>query len=246
MTIKHLFMLAMVVLLGLRAAAGEVVFVASFDKGLDADRSAASRTALAHDGATANGVLDLSAGGVEYETPLRDLSRGTIEFWIKPAFDLNKTADHPEKSWEEHNFLWIPAAGGGVNGISLGWYNRFGPLFNFRIYDGATEAMIGLSPGNPHFKDFDPKAGVWHYVVATWNERRVRLFIDGKLIAEKSVDKPFRLQPIDEPMMLGAFNTSRDLQLRPANALLDDLRISDQELPDGQKEIAVPRTEPTR
>ncbi len=251
--------------LGLDTAFSEAVFIANFNRGADADFSTASRTALPHDGAKittggqghrfegeqASEALDLTSGGVEYEVPLRDLSRGTIELWIKTAFDWRKPPGS-ETVWAGVNYLWIPAAGGGRNRISLGAsyrveYRSQPPLY-LQVDDGTAEENIGLARDNPLFDHIDSQAGVWHYVAATWNPRQLRLFLDGRLVAEKALAKPLHLQEVDEPMVLGSFTTSLDAPLGvyvpPAHAWLDGVRISDEDRFVGQREIPVPKHAP--
>ena len=203
----------------------EVVYLNNFNQGLDADFSAGSpkpiieaghpvgitsgKQGVAFEGETVSEALDLGfsdpkkAAGVRYELPALDLRSGTIEFWVKTGFDWLGKAASPQK-WDEYSFIEIPAKGGGH--IALNWYNRFGSWLHFYIYDSEKDLQIGLHERNPHSKDMgiQTQPGVWHYVVVSWTPEMGRIFVDGKLVEEKKMEKPLMLGPVDGSILLGA------------------------------------------
>jgi len=71
----------------------------------------------------------------------------------------------------------------------------------------------------------------------------MRLFIDGKLVQEAAPEKPLKLGKPDGPLHFGS-GTLRGLKLRPANALIDGFRLSNQALYTGLKEVPVPTAAP--
>jgi len=244
-------------------ARAEVVFLANYNAGADADFSLASKRAILSGGAAlttagqgcpfageaAGRGLDLGladpgrAAGVQYEVPIQDLRSGTIELRIKTGYDWFRKYETPEKA-EEHSVLVIPLAGGVYNVISVGWYNRFGPWFNLHIYDGKSEALVGVRLENAP-KGFDSRPGVWHHVVATWTPQSMRMFVDGKLVDEKTLDRPFVIPAPDAPMRLGAGPTHLHGKSPNAYAMIDGLRIANRAWFAGRKEIPVPKEAPT-
>jgi hypothetical protein len=238
----------------------EVTFLANFNQGLDADYSlgtpkgavtggaklTTSKQGYPFAGETVSEALDLSftdpaaSAAVEYECPVRDLRSGTIQLWIKTGFPWDQTAQTPETKWDERTFLVIPTQGGNFNGIRLDWYNRFGPWFHFYIYDGENQGQIGVKPIDGERLGLDLRANVWHYVVATWTPTQMRLFLDGKLVEERTLEKALALGAPDGPLHLGG-GPLRELKLAPAQALIDGLRLSNRALFADQKEIAVPQ-----
>jgi hypothetical protein len=163
------------------------------------------------------------AAGAQFACPLNDLSTGTIQFWINTGYDWFTPATSKEK-WDERSVLCIPVSGGVHYRISVGWYNRFAPWFCFHIYDGKTEKLIGLTPRNAP-KGFNSKPGVWHYVVATWTPNNMRMFIDGQLIQEVTLETPFSFPAPGGLVRLGAGPTHYGAKAPVAHALLDELRI---------------------
>ncbi len=255
--------LLVLVLLGLSAGArAEITFLANFNQSLDADYSLADPTATVvgaaklttgkqgytFAGEAVSEALDLSytdaaaLAGVAYECPVGDLRSGTIQLWIKTGFDWTRRAQTPETKWDERTFVWIPTAGNNFTGVRLDWYNRFGPWFHFYIFDGENQGQIGVKPIDGERLRLDLRANVWHYVVATWTPAQMRLFVDGKLVEEKTLEKPFSLGLPDGPLLLGG-GPMRELNLAPAQALIDGVRLSNRALFADKNEIPVP-TEP--
>lgn len=63
--------------------------------------------------------------------------------------------------------------------------------------------------------------GRWHYVAMSWNERRVRLFVDDALVANVET------RPVDRPVHPGEFALGmRADEKRLTDLILDDVRIS--------------------
>jgi len=250
-----------------RPLGAHVVYLNHFNDGLDADHSAAQSAAKLVGGArlTSGGggypfkgekpkeALDLGysapsiKAGVSYEVPMQDLRNGTIEFFIKTGFDWSERL---RGAWSDkdprasHSFISIPMKGGIWHGIHIGWYNRFGPWFNFHIYDGNRDYQVGLNADRPTIVGFDWRPGVWHYVVATWTPTSMRMFMDGKLAGELMPEVPLNLSPPDGPMTLGA-GTERGRSLPPANAVIDELRICNRALYQGKDRIPMPERQLT-
>jgi hypothetical protein len=235
---------------GLRA---EVVFLANFNESADADMSLASTQATLHGGAAittgkqgvafagemASEALDIGCADptrkavAEYPIPVQDLRSGTLQFWIKTGFDWRTRAQQPDKSWDEHTLMRIPTEGGPHNGIRIDWYNRFGAWFHVYLYDGKHDMQFGLHERHPELAKFDLRPGVWHYVAITWTPQQGRLFIDGRLVEERTVETPLNLSLPQGPILFGS-------EREPANAMIDGFRLSNRVLFTGLKEIPVP------
>ncbi len=80
----------------------------------------------------------------------------------------------------------------------------------------------------------DWKAGQWHHVALQWKlddggKTAMALYLDGRLASDRCLgsakspnDRPLKMKPLPFPVQLGSMNTG----YRPADALIDELRIS--------------------
>ena len=156
--------------------------------------------------------------------------QGTIEFWVKPHFSL------PTGKNERYTlFFWGHSSN--LNSINL---SMFWVIFKTIIISGSYK---------PHVLDvrFDKpleelkkwQAEKWHHIAFTWNcndanERsKMELFIDGKSVGKgPQKDKSFiKFRKGDFPIYIGAARSTdsspEKINLSPANAVIDELRISD-------------------
>lgn len=80
----------------------------------------------------------------------------------------------------------------------------------------------------------DWRAGQWHHVALQWKlddggKTAMALYIDGRLVSNRCMgntrnpnDRPLEMKPLPYPVQIGSMNTG----YRPADALVDELRIS--------------------
>ena len=238
-----------------------VVFLGDFNKSLDATFSKKAVKATAYGGAVltkgkggyaftgeaVSEALDLGLSdakrraGVQYEAPLADTRTGTLQLWLKTGFDWAMRPAEPDQ-WEERSFLVIPLAGGGYNRLHLYWTNRGGVgSFVWYIYDGKRQAQVYLRQMNATALGINAAPNVWHYVVATWTPLRVRLFVDGKLVGDQTLKQPLSLRGADGPLQLGA-GKMHGIEMAPAQAVIDSVRIADRPLYVGRNKIPVPQS----
>jgi len=257
--IKRVVLITAAALLCCGAASAEVVFLSQYNTAIDADFSAGPAKARPYGGAklTSGGqgrpfsgeatseALDLGysdaqkAAGVEYPVPVTDLRSGTIQLWIKTGFNWRDKAEVLIKKWDEHHFLSIPMSGGVHNTISLGWYNRFRPWLNFLVHDGEKTVQVGVLADKFDALKMDTRPGLWHYIVVTWTPLEFRIFVDGTLAEERTLEKPINFTFPDGPMVLGA-GKRHGVTLPTANAMIDGFRMSGRPLYAGAKQIPVP------
>lgn len=105
-----------------------------------------------------------------------DLRQGTFECWIRPRFDPNAQArqDDSSRGMLNRNFLNIDLG----NGSQVYYYwniDARGMRF-FTRQGGKVDLM------DDHRTEW--RSGEWHHLAFTWGEA-IRLYMDGKLVAEK-------------------------------------------------------------
>jgi len=166
--------------------------------------------------------------GVYYDPMNIDVRQGTIELFIKSAWDWSNPdlrTDIPDRV-----FFFVPLVGDRWSGIRIyfacGAGVRYRPHIAFYIRDGKRDYWIGHHIGPKSQSDFNWRRNVWHYIVATWNPRRMRLFVDGRKVAERVFDVPMSIVTASGPICIG---NAGNLHHSPANALIDEVRILDVE-----------------
>jgi hypothetical protein len=204
------------------------LFLDRFENSLDADSAAGSPRAsgqvgLTNEGRFGSGVvlkrgLATSPDGLILPfLPLRfettgnfDTRRGTLEFWMRPAL----------QPLEERNF--------GTNYYLLDSWEGTG--FRFVLQDNlkGERQLLWFEKAAPADEQWqlaaklpEWKANEWHHLAIVWDGKYRALYADGVLLAEK--DSPFAALPFNKELTVGAsiHNTW------PAQAIYDDLRISD-------------------
>jgi len=201
------------------------LFQARFNDGLDATGAKAHATGAR----ITDGAADIGYGGDTSATLWYDAAghvdsrQGTIEFWVKTAWDWDSRTVPPHPS-----LICIPL--GLEPGRSLNVYaymhDGTGPAYiGFYITDGQKQASVSLRVGPDLWKKDE-----WHHVAATWNEWRVQLFLDGKLIERKFVPDRLDLSAPPQKIFVGC-SPNAGISPNPNKAsgvLIDDLRILDQ------------------
>ena len=159
------------------------------------------------------------------------LSEGTIEFWVKPRWDAVPRKTGPGSSLE-HTF-----------------FNQ-GPIrpdypylsnYNCLTLSHSTDGNLGCTIANSNYEARHVRAGIrdwrkgkWHHVALQWKldaggKTAMALFIDGRLASDRCTGsakhpntQPLKMKPLLLPIQIGSMNTG----YRPADALIDELRIS--------------------
>lgn len=137
------------------------------------------------------------------------LEEGTIEAWVRPAFDPNVPVQPDDSARGRFNrdFIWINYGG---NQVIYYWnIDDRGMRFVLRTPDGRYPICFGARSAW--------KPGEWHHIAASWGEA-IRLYVDGQLVGEQ---KWSGLLPGD---LTGG---TIDLGLGPCEFDVDDLCISD-------------------
>ena len=207
----------LVLSLGLCGAQAGVVFLAHYNKGLDADYSVRKEATRAdvvgaklttakkgypfEDSSPSAEAADIGytklkgKAGIRYPSAGIDTRQGTIELFVKTNWDWS--IQPGDKKGSHHTFFCLPV-GKPHKGIFLyfdstrSFHNI--PHFAFYIHAGhpeeTVEHMINV-PVGPKAKltPFPWKKDTWHYIVASWPPTCSRLFVDGKLVAQKTWDK---------------------------------------------------------
>lgn len=126
---------------------------------------------------------------------------GTIEFWVKPAWSSGTPVDR--------DFVW---------------WGDFPGSFYFRYYGGWLLATFNAgTPQNytiwaGHGDTF--KLSVWNHVVVTWDQTKVRIYLNGRKLTEQAATFPFT-RPSSGRLRVGGSPSSG-----PLTAAVDELRIS--------------------
>jgi len=132
-------------------------------------------------------------------------AEGTLEFWFKPRWGGNDGLDHC--------VLRVGGAGGMLFGKDGGNFwrmilNRFGA-------GGNPELGAGLNLGT------EVMPNQWHHCAFTWSAYALKVYVDGAVRAQTTPTFP-PPAVADPSLQIGADDFSA-----PADAVLDELRISD-------------------
>lgn len=165
------------------------------------------------------------------DPPKLNVEEGTIEFWIRPTWNVVPHSSGPRGSLE-HTLLNI----GPVRPDHL-YLSNHSSLTISHVASGSLSAILS----NPSYEARtvaagvrDWKAGQWHHVALQWKlndggKTAMALYIDGRLASDRCLgnaknpnDRPLKMKPLPFPVQLGSMNTG----YRPADALIDELRIS--------------------
>ena len=165
------------------------------------------------------------------DPPKLNLEEGTIEFWIRPNWDVIPRYVGPRGSLE-HTLLNI----GPVRPDHL-YLSNHSSLTIAHLASGNLSAILSnhsyeartLNAGIRNWK-----AGQWHHVALQWKldhggRAAMALYVDGRLASDRCLgnaknpnNQPLKMKPLPFPVQLGSMNTG----YRPADALIDELRIS--------------------
>ncbi|GEM_PF-1905621 len=249
-------------LVGSVSAEADTLFLAHYNKSLNADYSAVvdgkaevisgarltegSKGYPFKDSQPAPEAADIGysekvPAGIHHSfSPKIDLRQGTIELFVKPNWDLYE----PQKNTggHEHTFLYIPLQAGGAARIELyvgskNWGDF--PRLVFLIHDGKTSIIA-----HTKIEKLEWKKDTWHYLVATWTSTKINLFYDGKLVAETEGTESN--EPLVDMRATGVIeigNSSLWENSVPIYALIDEVRISSDVLYADKDEIPLPTLE---
>jgi len=138
--------------------------------------------------------------------------QGTVECWYRPAFE-NAERGLPQSERKKtanrsiFTVRWDEDMRGGSN-CGFYWNQQVqGPVAWAR-----KEGRVTLNPNAP----FDWKAGQWYHLALTWSDR-VRLYVDGKLLADSPNVGFIPLSPEKAVIEIGGADPM---------ATIDELRIS--------------------
>ena len=159
------------------------------------------------------------------------LPEGTIEFWVRPHWDVIRRPSGPGGSLE-HTFLNM-----GPIRPDYPYLSNRDSLTISQGADGYLSCIISNSEYEPRTVQAsirDWRQDQWHHVAVQWKlddggKTSMALFIDGKLASDRCVasqkspsTQPFQAKQLPLPIQIGSMNTG----FRPADADVDELRIS--------------------
>jgi len=158
-------------------------------------------------------------------------SEGTIEFWVRPRWDVVPRPTGPRGA-------------GGHTFLNLGPIRPDHPYLSNRdslTISHSANGYLSCIISNSHYEARTAQTnirewrkGQWHHVALQWKlddggRTSMALFIDGRLASDRCVgsgkhrnDTPLKVKPLGLPIQIGSMNTG----FRPADAVLDELRIS--------------------
>ena len=171
----------------------------------------------------------LSSAGTP--TPIQ-LSEGTIEFWVKPAWDSVRRDSGPRGSLE-HTFFNL-----GPIRPEYPYLSNRDSLTISHLADGSLSFFIANSAYQARTiraSCRDWRKGQWYHLAVQWKlddggKTAMACFIDGKLASDQcrasgkdATDaSPLKIKQLPLPIQIGSMNTG----FRPAEATIDELRIS--------------------
>ncbi|MBI4024772.1 MAG: hypothetical protein HY360_07295 [Verrucomicrobia bacterium] len=244
---------------------GGVTFLAHYNEGMDADYSISGKTkaevkdvqlsgekkgypfpnsAPSAQAADIGYSKDALAGaGLCYDASNLDVRQGTIQMWVKTKWDWNNTAqermDHVDKN---RYFLRLMLQGDAFSSINLYFACDVGHVFlphlMFYVRDGKRDYTCNAKTGAEAPTEFKWQKDTWHYLVATWTPTRMAIYADGRKLSEQSFVVPMDCPMPKGPIIIG----SSAADGRPAEALIDEVRILDHALSE-QEATVVPAME---
>lgn len=170
---------------------------------------------------TRESYLDLHAEGIIPK------AQGTVEFWVKPNWDVVPRADGPASALA-HTFFNM----GPIRPDHPQLSNHSSLTISHQSYS-SLHCVIA----DRHYKSRsvscpirDWRRGQWHHVALQWQlddagNAAMQLFIDGRLATDRvHANKPGKMNMSLPalPIQIGAMNTG----YAPADAAIDELRIS--------------------
>jgi hypothetical protein len=220
-------------------AQADVLFLAHFDKAVPgADYSAGGQVSASATGGARGGESGYfpgtpgGAADIGYHTPATaslvfpakgniDTRQGTIEFFLKAAWDW----DIKEVPEGNPRHVSVPLPDGGLirvytyihapsKKVSLGLHIRDAQGDHVITYNASP-----VKEGKAFWKKDE-----WRHVAASWNAKASRLFLDGRLVAEKSWEPNLSLPPFQLPNAMISIGGQGG---RATRVLIDELRITD-------------------
>jgi hypothetical protein len=160
-----------------------------------------------------------------------NIEEGTIEFWIRPSWDVKPRSTGPRGSLE-HTLLNI----GPVRPDHL-YLSNHSSLTISHVASGNLSAILSnrsyeARTVSASIRDW--QAGQWHHIALQWRlndggRTAMALYLDGRLASDRCLgntkhpnDQPLKMKPLPFPVQVGSMNTG----YRPADARIDELRIS--------------------
>ena len=193
---------------------GGLIFSASLDKNLDADKSKGIGKADSKGVTLENGALMGRGAKLTYATKANfNLSRGSVEFRVCPQASLADRRNHKLFciGKQEHPNAFQCWKTGAFNDLRL------------RIYDSNKK------PREVVWKGIDGwKVGSWHHILFSWDldAGRLSLWVD-RVNAGSCFGDPINVSELRERMWIG----TEDGGGQEAMAIMDDLKIYEQEPP---------------
>ena len=160
-----------------------------------------------------------------------NIDEGTIEFWIRPSWDVVPRSSGPRGSLER-TLLNI----GPVRPDHL-YLSNHSSLTISQVASGNLSAILSnrsyeARTVSASIRDW--QAGQWHHIALQWKlddggRTAMALYVDGRLASDRCLgntkhpnDQPLKMKPLPFPVQVGSMNTGH----RPADAQIDELRIS--------------------
>ncbi|MBI4025872.1 MAG: hypothetical protein HY360_12880 [Verrucomicrobia bacterium] len=245
----------------------EVLFLAHFDKNLDADYAASGLVSASNYSTGARGgdsgyFPGAPSGAADFgyrvqpqacvKFPVKgnvDSRQGTIDFFVKTAWEWTSESLKSKDAEANPTLIWIELAGGGH--IQVYAYNHTPTntaSLAFDLYDGKTAHPLLAGVGPVGKREVDPpwKKDEWHHVAVSWTQTTTRIFADGKLVAKKDWEPAITLPPAEGALWVGSRENlgSRVLidELRIQNLAVDQMAVPTTPYPTPAKGAAVAET----
>jgi len=121
---------------------------------------------------------------------------------------------------------------GGTHSIleQYDWAGAFG-CHAFRTTGGQLQLWVIWGPAGDNVVGGSLKADTWHHVAGTYDGQNIRLFIDGKMVAEKAGAKR-DLAPSTKTLSIGVRGDTKDVHW--FKGLIDEAAIFDEPLTEKQ------------
>lgn len=155
--------------------------------------------------------------------------QGTIEFALSPRFDMSQAPDFAGLVTMQ-NEPFTP----GLQGSLLIFYAATGQI-GFMI-NGRMENVLGAPT-------LGWKKGEWHHVAASWGARGMRLYLDGKQVAQNQYQGGPGILAGD--LVVGNHSWTM-MQGHPSNTVIDELRASQVQRTDAEIAASAKATAPLK